>query len=111
VDAIWVVIFSTVIPAAIVFAGQIIERRRGVPANVDASIDSHVQFVIDRLNDEIEERKQDAADCQMQLDKERTKWDGERTKLRRDINSLQGKNDRLQAQVNRLLSDIHGDVT
>lgn len=68
-DAIWVVVLSTVVPALIVLVGRFMEKRRGVPATLDAAIDSHVQFVIATLETEIEQRKLDAKNCQSALRK------------------------------------------
>lgn len=66
-DTILVVLLSTVLPALIVLGGRLMEKRRGVPDTLDATIDSHVQFVVATLETEIEQRKADASACQAAL--------------------------------------------
>ena len=109
-DTPWVVLLSTIIPAAIVLAGRWLDKRRGVPASTELAIDDHVQFVVETLNREIEQRKKDAADCASELAIQRNERVKERDGLQAQINVLEHKNDLLQARVNRLLTQLNGTV-
>ena len=109
-DAPWVVLLSTVIPALIVLAGRYLDRRRGVPADVDSAIDSHVSFVMDALKEEIAQRKESEAECRDELATQRDERVKERDEMTARIESLENDKDALQAQVNRLLLKLNGNA-
>lgn len=94
-DAIWVVVISSVVPALIVLAGRWLDRRRGVPTEVDSAIDSHVSFVVESLKEEIVQRKQDAEDCHAALEAANKRIDA----LLKKIDNLERKIIRLQLKI------------
>lgn len=82
----WLVpVASAVIAALVALLARLLDRRRGVPSEVDAAIDSHVRAVIATLELRVKQLEASEADCKKQLADE------------------QVRGDRLERQVNRLL--------
>jgi len=84
----WVVLITTVISGAIVLAGRWLDKRRGVPADIDGAIDSHVRFVVESMKERIGVLERSEAACKAELSEQSEKVDD------------------LQLQVNRLLARI-----
>lgn len=82
----WLVpVISAVGGGAVALAARVIDRRRGVPREVDAAIDTHVEFVMQTLKDKVAVLEASKHDCEVRLQ------------------AQDRRVDELQAQVNRLL--------
>lgn len=105
----WLVTLISVAGGGIVaLAARWIDRRRGVPAEVDAAIDSHVEFVVQTLKDKIGILEQAKTDCMAQLAAEVRAREDERDGFEARISTLEGEKDTLQGQVARLLLRLNG---
>jgi len=89
----WITTLISVAGAgAVALAARIIDRRRGVPSEVDAAIDSHVETVIALLNTKIAVLEASKTDCEKSL-----------SKTTEQLALAEGRIDELSAQVTRLL--------
>lgn len=88
-------LISAAVGGLVALAARWLDRRRGVPAEVDAAIDSHVAFVVETLKTRIDQLETARTECERRLS------EGAR-QLAEELN----RGDRLERQVNRLLLQL-----